>query len=864
MKASCSQQKYSDSFLWLLTTFRNKCSINAVTLSIVILIVCLPMTGWGGNLHYALDVKIDIEEKKITGIAHLNVDGDQKVALSFGNFLKFEVDGHAVIPRDNGSISIDLKKSRETVIRYEAQFLDSDANRIDKEHVFLTNAWYPRPDVLSRYRLSVTLPGHFIANSEADKIIVRERGPNKTFFFDFRYPLDALHLAASTRYVLKKDRFKDISVETYFFKEDAALADAYIAHTKEYLAMYESMLIPYPYKRFAVVENLFPSGNSMPTYTLLGSKVVRLPFIVKTSLGHEILHQWFGNAVHIDITHGNWAEGITTYLADHHYAALKKEDAPYRKQILLNYSAYVNPDNAMPLSRFTVRRNKAESAVGYGKSAMMFHWLRKRYGDHTFFTALREFILNNLFRRASWHDIQRAFEKVTGETLYKDFAYWLTEKDIMRIGVENVELLADQGQLKLNFRIVRSYDAFPVHMPIHIISGGVQRRRFVELKGMEENMSLTLDELPEKVRIDPNYDLMRQLHPDEIPPILAGAMGRERLAVVCAPEQRPIYQTLIDGLGVENMTNLNPDDVPFNHLKGNSLLIAGYGNTFAKMLFGKRPIPEDGVHVSVHKNPHDPDELIVLLYARNRTEAEAVKGKIRHYGKYKELAFKGGKNTVKTITKTENGIPVLSRPRARVIDPGSVMTMDQIFSKLSGSRIIYVGERHDQFSHHINQLQMIKKLHEAGNTLAVGMEMFQTPYQQVLDAYIAGKIDERTFLKKSEYFKTWGYDYNLYKPIIDYLRRKKIPIVALNIEKDITRKVAREGIQGLSEDQKQQLPPSLDFSNKQYRRDLKGFFSHHAAQSEIQNHDYFYQAQTIWDEAMAESAHRYLLKNPDR
>jgi uncharacterized iron-regulated protein len=87
---------------------------------------------------------------------------------------------------------------------------------------------------------------------------------------------------------------------------------------------------------------------------------------------------------------------------------------------------------------------------------------------------------------------------------------------------------------------------------------------------------------------------------------------------------------------------------------------------------------------------------------------------------------------------------------------------------LNDSRIIYVGEQHDQFAHHLNQLRVIKKLHEAGYKIAVGMEMFQVPYQKSLDDYMAGLISERRFLKESGYFSNWRFDYNLYKPIIDY------------------------------------------------------------------------------------------------
>ena len=55
----------------------------------------------------------------------------------------------------------------------------------------------------------------------------------------------------------------------------------------------------------------------MPSFTLLGAKVIRLPFIVSSSYPHEILHNWWGNGVFVDVQQGNWCEGLTAYLADH-------------------------------------------------------------------------------------------------------------------------------------------------------------------------------------------------------------------------------------------------------------------------------------------------------------------------------------------------------------------------------------------------------------------------------------------------------------------------------------------------------------------------------------------------------------------
>jgi hypothetical protein len=132
-----------------------------------------------------------------------------------------------------------------------------------------------------------------------------------------------------------------------------------------------------------------------------------------------------------------------------------------------------------------------------------------------------------------------------------------------------------------------------------------------------------------------------------------------------------------------------------------------------------------------------------------------------------------------------------------------------------------------------------------------------------MDEYLAGRIDERKFLQRSEYFTRWGYDYNLYKPIIDYLKQQNIPVIALNIQRDISRKVAREGINSLPDDQKKQLPSEMDFSNKQYREDLNNVFSIHTKQKELKDFNYFFQAQTLWDEGMAESAQKFLANNPE-
>ena len=218
---------------------------------------------------------------------------------------------------------------------------------------------------------------------------------------------------------------------------------------------------------------------------------------------------------------------------------------------------------------------------------------------------MKEFIRRNSFRSASWHDIQRAFEKVTGEELYTYFGDWLTRKNIPRLGVENSQLQVVQGKLMLFFDLFQKDEFYPLNIPVTLYTDSGRQMRKVEVKMPEEKIRLSIEELPNTVVMDENYELMRELTPDEVPPILAGIMGKKKLTAVISPLQRSTYQPLIDALGVETTTYVTPDKLSFIQMKENSILIADYDSSIVDMLFGKQRVPEDGVRIKIFKNPHN-------------------------------------------------------------------------------------------------------------------------------------------------------------------------------------------------------------------------------------------------------------------
>lgn len=191
----------------------------------------------------------------------------------------------------------------------------------------------------------------------------------------------------------------------------------------------------------------------------------------------------------------------------------------------------------------------------------------------------------------------------------------------------------------------------------------------------------------------------------------------------------------------------------------------------------------------------------------------------------------------------------------------SAVTLDQVVDSIADKKVIYIGENHNRYEHHLVQLYILEALHKQGIKLAIGMEMFERGQQQALDDYIAGAIDEKTFLRQSRYYEVWNINYLLYKDIIDFAKNNQITIVGLNIERKIVSKVSKEGISSLSDEEKQKLPSQMDLTDEKYKKWLEKVFERHNGSGKLDN---FYQAQVLWDETMAETAYNFMKKNPNR
>jgi uncharacterized iron-regulated protein len=206
-----------------------------------------------------------------------------------------------------------------------------------------------------------------------------------------------------------------------------------------------------------------------------------------------------------------------------------------------------------------------------------------------------------------------------------------------------------------------------------------------------------------------------------------------------------------------------------------------------------------------------------------------------------------------SLSACGGGLPPPDRPEhARVVDMSSdrEVTFLAMVDDLASARVAYVGEQHDDPAHHAAELAVIRALYERDPSLAVGVEMVQKPYQAALDAWVSGEIDEAVLLSRSEWATRWGYDFALYRDIFVFCREHRVPMVALNAKKELTRAIARSGIDGLDESMRAELP-ELVLDDAEHRTMIRAALEGHPNLTD-EFFERMYAAQVTWDETMAD------------
>jgi hypothetical protein len=604
-----------------------------------------------------------------------------------------------------------------------ARGMKNTPGTITVEGVYLSGAtyWYPAiGEGLITFRLHIELPRGWDAVSQGRRER-HSRGKQSTIVrWISSEPQEGIYLVAAPFHEYSRSSGR-IEAMVFLRSPEEELAHKYLDATFRYLSMYEDLIGPYAYNKFALVENFWETGFGMPSFTLLGPRVIRFPFILHSSYPHEILHNWWGNGVYPDYKMGNWSEGLTAYLADHLIKEQKGNGAEYRLATLQKYADYVLKGRDFPLTEFRSRHSSPSEAVGYGKSLMFFHMLRGELGDDTFADGLRSFYKKNRFRFASFSDLRMSLEEVSGRRLSTKFDQWLERTGAPEIRVGNVRMQAEGNSFILTGRLdqVQPGRAYHLRIPVAVTMEGQGEvyQGLVTMDEKEVEMKFNLPYRPLRLDVDPEFDLFRRLDREEIPPALSQAFGSGKMLILLPSsadaELLEAYRQLS-----QSLRNAGPDSVEVK-LDGEvkklpsdrAVTIMGWESLFiddfSDSLKGYDvAIGENGVEigrVEVRRENHS-----IVLTARhplNGKESfiwiatdlpEAIPGlgrKLPHYHKYSYLGFEGDEplNVVKgrwpvlnspmTVFIAQNDGSVPKEEMAKLKSRNPLIKAESVFSK---------------------------------------------------------------------------------------------------------------------------------------------------------------------------------------
>jgi len=511
------------------------------------------------------------------------------------------------------------------------------------------SAWYPSPGELFTYRVRLSLPSGqrgLVAGDLTDERIAAKADERTIASFEMRAPTDGIDLMAGpyivTERVVERANAGPLRLRTYFTAAVSALAKDYLDDSQRYIERYSKSIGAYPFASFSIVASPLPTGFGMPTLTYLGEAVLRLPFIRATSLGHEVLHNWWGNGVYVDYSGGNWAEGLTTFMADYSYKEEASADAAREMRLgWLRDFAALPPGAAKPLIAFRSRAHGADAATGYGKAAMLFVMLRDLVGAAAFEQGLRRFWAMHRFREASWDDLRTAFESASGRKLSVFFGQWLERADAPAPRVVS----ARASRTEIEVTLEQSEPPYTLRVPLEFDGTDGSVMQIVEISRARETVRLNVPISPSGVRLDPELRLWRALDPQTLPPILRQwilALA-PRYALVSDADDFPVAAEKLANRLFESPARR----VDLGDAGDSPLLIVGLhaeiDAALARLGLPPRPAEVAGRgSAQVWTIPRAPgDTPIAAIAARDAAALEALARPLPHYGSQSWLVFDG-------------------------------------------------------------------------------------------------------------------------------------------------------------------------------------------------------------------------------
>lgn len=641
-------------------------------------------------IHQELEVTLDPAARRLSVRASISPAGETGFwpeAYQLAKHADIEsvtVDGRAVpFEFTGGRLQVPMRPGASTLtMEYSARFDDpvprdtvgiedpsyGVAATILPQGAYLSESsgWHPRVDGMkSLFRVRIAGPRTLVGVTAGRLLDYQTSDSAAVTTWQVDVAQASLALAAGD-YHLQRDDLGEIQLLVFVTEQNIPLAPGYLQAVRDDLSLYQQLFGPYPYAKFAVVENFYPTGYGLPGWTLLGSSVIRLPFILTTSLPHEIAHAWWGNAVEIDYASGNWGEGLATYVADYYLKEIKDpgEAREYRRKLLRDYASLVAGQDPLPLTAFRGRMSKRDQAIGYGKSAMVFHMLRNLIGDEAFWAGLKAVAEQGFGRTYAWSDLERHFAAAADMDLRPFFRQWLQRTGAPQLSLADVDLLKVEGGWQVSGSLGQGEPLYDLAVPLQLETSSRVYEQVVGLNVAQDCFVFTVADRPVSLSVDPDSHLFRALTTEEIPATINDLRASRTPLVVVAKGADALLESsrdLLRGLQWHQVDVVDEATLLAAPPAGRDLLFLGWpdnetlqtappaGQAGAALQFSSQGKPElaDGEVVFLVSEWNQGDQVAAYFLPGSSAAAEDTARRIPHYGRYSYLLFRDGSNQFK-------------------------------------------------------------------------------------------------------------------------------------------------------------------------------------------------------------------------
>lgn len=638
-----------------------------------------------GATHVDLDVRIDPERRvlQVQGSVRLpNGDARPLVLHGQSEVHRFSVNGRALAARRVQLGPRDVLRwstvgSSRAIVQAEFAYtmplapLDAtlDHRAVLGANVAVTGGagtfvpastlWFPTSlDGLATHRIALAVPSGMRAIVPGRIVEESNTGAGYRVVFESKRPLPGIDLMAGPYEIAERNivlaGHRHVRVRTYFHRELLDLADGYLDSAAHYLERYDRLVGAYAHPAYSIVSSPLPTGFGMPGIAYLGRQVIRLPFIRSTSLGHEVLHDWWGNGVYPDYANGNWAEGLTTFMADYAYREDEGRDSArlMREGWLRDYAA-VPPEQDRPLRSFVSRRHGADQAVGYNKTAFVFFMLRDRIGEQAFNEGLRMFWRTREGTTASWDDLRAAFERASGTDLAAFFDQW-----VQRPGAPSIEIDGARNrtgkphQPRIEIRLRQSAPAYRLRVPLRVeLEDGRSVDAAFELNDLLQRVVVDVPARARFVVLDPESRVFRRVDVAETAPILRSIMLDPRTRVVLGADRegRTAALKLASSIVEQGARAVEVDDVD----RHTPLLVAGLAREVPDLLrrLALPPLPEpmNAVSSAFSYAGRSGGRTYAVISAPDPASMLALTRSLPHLGGQSYAVFEGGRSVKRGV-----------------------------------------------------------------------------------------------------------------------------------------------------------------------------------------------------------------------